>query len=91
VSNLFCVIAKNSVLKDLKKLQPKIKRRIRDLMLVLKADPIPYKKYDVKKLIGYENVFRIRMGKLRILYQIDWESRTIIVREIKPRGRVFYD
>jgi len=27
--------------------------------------------YDLKKLKGHENIFRIRKGKLRIIYRID--------------------
>jgi mRNA interferase RelE/StbE len=71
VSNLFYIKPKKSILKVLRKLPPKVKIKVKDLFYTLKRQPIPYKKYDVKKLIGYENTFRIRIGKLRILYFID--------------------
>jgi mRNA-degrading endonuclease RelE of RelBE toxin-antitoxin system len=35
-------------------------------MLTLKNDPIPFRKFDIVKLNGYENIYRIRIGDLRI-------------------------
>jgi len=45
------------------------------LFKILKSNPIPYKKYDVAKLKGYRNTYRIRLGKLRVIYEVDWAEK----------------
>ena len=42
---------------------------------------------DVKKLQGYENDYRLRVGNLRVLLCIDDEL--IIIKAILPRGQAY--
>ena len=42
---------------------------------------------DVKKLKGYENYYRLRVGELRVLYTL--EDENIIITDILPRGEVY--
>ena len=42
-----------------------------------------------KKLAGLSNAFRIRVGKIRIVYAIDWERRHVVVARIGFRGKVY--
>lgn len=42
---------------------------------------------DIRKLIGYENEYRLRVGDLRVLFTI--ENDIIIINDIKPRGQVY--
>ena len=49
--------------------------RIKEVLESLKLDPVPAKLYDVRKLEGSKNSFRIRVGKIRILYTIVWKER----------------
>ncbi|RLE92294.1 MAG: hypothetical protein DRJ55_04680 [Thermoprotei archaeon] len=51
------------------------KDRLIELFKILKSNPIPYKKYDVAKLKGYRNTYRIRLGKLRVIYEVDWAEK----------------
>jgi len=44
-------------------------KRIEDVLEILKIDPIPARLYDVKKLIGLKDTFRIRIGKIRLFTQ----------------------
>lgn len=48
----------------------KRKRKIKRTMLILKTDPIPFRKLDVCKLKGYDNTYRVRVGNLRIIYEV---------------------
>ena len=44
---------------------------------------------DVTKLAGVEDVYRIRSGDYRILYQIRDEEMLVIVARIAPRGQAY--
>ena len=66
-------------------LNPSVKARIREVLLTIKNDPVPYKRFDVVKLKGYRNVYRIRIGSIRIVYEVDWEGRRIILHYVGSR------
>ena len=43
----------------------------------------------MRKLRGYKDTFRIRVGKIRIVYSIDWGSKRIIVHFIGLREKAY--
>ena len=45
--------------------------------------------YDVKKLKGLENTYRIRIGDWRIVYFVDFEKKEIFVGSLLPRKKVY--
>jgi mRNA interferase RelE/StbE len=86
---LFEVNAKNSVLKVLRSLDSKRKERIKEVIVTLKENPVPFKMYDVAKLKGYDGMYRIRIGNLRMIYEVLWVERKIIIQKIEPRESVY--
>ncbi len=42
---------------------------------------------DIKKLQGYDNDYRLRVGDLRVLFEIADDAITI--KDIAPRGQVY--
>lgn len=56
------------------------KKRLKDAI-----EKIPFG--DIKKLTGFENEYRLRVGDLRVLFTI--ENNIITVNEIRPRGQVY--
>jgi len=70
-------------------LDPKIKDRIKEVILLLKQEPIPFRKTDVIKLRGYDSVYRVRVGALRIVYEVAWDRKTIVVQYIGPREKAY--
>jgi mRNA interferase RelE/StbE len=53
----------------------------------LMDNPVPH---NAKRLVGYEEpTFRIRIGKWRVLYRINYRRETIIVVKIDHRERVY--
>ena len=42
---------------------------------------------DIKKLQGFENDYRLRVGDLRVLFSIN--DDTIVINDILPRGQVY--
>jgi len=63
--------------------------KIREVLEYLKLDPVPAKIYDVRKMEGSNNSFRIRVGKIRILYTIIWHDKAILVSRIEKRGTAY--
>jgi mRNA-degrading endonuclease RelE of RelBE toxin-antitoxin system len=39
---------------------------------------------------GYENIYRIRIGKYRVIIVVDFDKRVIKVVKIDVRGRIGY-
>ena len=42
---------------------------------------------DVKKLKGYQNDYRLRVGNFRVLFSI--ENDIIVVKDVLPRGQAY--
>lgn len=39
---------------------------------VLKRNPAPVPEYDAKKLRGLKDIYRIRIGDIRMEYEVEW-------------------
>lgn len=67
-------------------LQESYKEKIRDALTDFKENPFshPY-----RKIRGKNNVYRIRVGKYRILYRIDEDRKIITVLKIDKRSRIY--
>lgn len=71
----------------LTKCENEIFERISSKIEILKQNPVPH---DAKRVLGYESpTFRIRIGKYRTLYRINYEEKRIIVVKIDKRERVY--
>ncbi len=66
--------------KSLKLLDEKIKDRIKEVLRKLTSFP---EGLDVKKLKGFKNKYRIRVGDYRIIVEV--QKGVIVVIEILPR------
>lgn len=86
---MFEVEAKRKTLKILKMLTVEKKNKIRELITTLKDDPLPFEKFDVAKLKGYENVYRVRIGDLRIVYEVKWDVKRVLIHFVGPRGKAY--
>ena len=83
---MYKVRIKKSANKDLDALDDKTYLRIDRNIQSLRNDPFPR---GVKKLTGEENRYRIRVGKYRILYEIDQKNKTIVIYRIKLRKTAY--
>ena len=70
----------------MKRLPRDVLRRLRIAIKALGADPRPH---GHKKLSGYENLYRIRVGQWRISYAIEDDQLIVLVIEIAPRGGAY--
>jgi mRNA interferase RelE/StbE len=86
---MFTLKTKRSALRKLAKIGNSQKQKIREVLLTLKNDPIPFKKADVCKLKGYDNIYRIRIGSLRLVYEILWNEKVILIHYVGPREKAY--
>lgn len=74
--------------KQFRKLPLNIQKRIQAKIDELAIEPRPN---GVKKLQGDDNLYRIRVGDYRIVYEIKDDVLLIIVIKIKHRSEVYKD
>jgi mRNA interferase RelE/StbE len=72
--------------KQLRRLSRGDQQRIAQAMLALVDDPLPR---GARKLTGYDDVFRIRIGHYRILYSLARRRLVILILKIGHRREVY--
>lgn len=74
------IIYTKSAKKNIKSLDDHIKDRIK-----IGIEKIPLG--DIKKLQGYSNLYRLRIGDYRVIYQV--QDEMIIIDAVLPRGEAY--
>ena len=64
-------------MKNIKSLDFRVKDRVKDGI-----EKIPFG--DIKKLQGYSNLYRLRIGDYRVIYEV-WDEG-IVIDAVLPRG-----
>jgi len=72
--------------KVFRRLPKTLLQRIRVAIGELAENPYPR---GYKKLSGYENLYRIRVGKWRISYAVENEQLIVLIVEVAPRGQAY--
>jgi mRNA interferase RelE/StbE len=80
------IVFKPSVEKDLRSLPKSVIVRVLRQIEVLKKNPFPRKSV---KLVGAEQLYRIRIGDYRVVYGVDKEDKEIMVHYIRHRREVY--
>jgi mRNA interferase RelE/StbE len=86
---LFRLSLKRRAVRFLERADARREAELRTLLATLKDEPVPVKTYDVCRLEGYEDVYRVRLGDLRVVYRVAWRERLVSVLYIGPRGRAY--
>ena len=86
---MFQVIASQKARKAIKKLPEHYKRRIIELLLIIRENPVPAEYYDIKKLKGHTDTYRARIGDMRVIYEILWDLKRVHVLLIEPRESAY--
>lgn len=74
------IIYTRQAMKNIKSIDSRVKGRVKTGI-----ENIPFG--DIKKLQGYSNIYRIRIGDYRVIYEI--EGETVIIDAILPRGEAY--
>ena len=86
---MFEIILSQRARKASKKQPDHYRRKIIDLLLILRENPVPAEYYDIKKLKGCVDTYRARLGNLRIIYEIIWNQRVVNILLIEPRETAY--
>ena len=73
--------------KDLNKLAREVAKK-----LIKKLQRLTYPfppNFDIDKLEGFESFYRLRVGKIRTTFEVDFETQEIWIRKIKYRGSAY--
>ena len=82
----FLIELKQSVRKELDALDDAVFSRIDGKIVELADNPRPV---GCKKLKGYKDLWRIRIGDYRVIYVIDNASRTVTIMHVAHRREVY--
>ena len=75
--------------KSLFKMPIHYQKRVKELINTLGSDAIPAEFYDIQKLQGREDEYRIRIGDIRVLYAVLWDEEQIEIYDITWRGKAY--
>lgn len=70
----------------LRRLPKDLLERLRAAIRGLATQPRPD---DCKKLVGYANLYRVRVGDWRIVYAIEDDALLVLILDISPRGDAY--
>jgi mRNA interferase RelE/StbE len=85
-ANRWRVIIHRKAEKTIKRLHGEMLKRTRQAIRSLAENPHPA---GYKKMVGYDNLYRIRVGDWRIIYAIEDDELIILVLEVAPRDRAY--
>ncbi len=63
---MFQVVVSRRARKSLEKLPSFYRRRVLELLFLLRENPVPADYYDVRKLKGYVDTYRARIGDIEL-------------------------
>ncbi|MFH1191919.1 MAG: type II toxin-antitoxin system RelE/ParE family toxin [bacterium] len=73
----------DKISKALKKFSAEEQNKIKEILAQIKSGIL--NGMDLKKLKGHDDIFRVRKGKMRILYRID-ENKEVYILAIERRS-----
>ena len=83
---MYKIIFSRKASKFVSNLKLAYKNKIKDILKLLKENPFAY---PYKKIKGENNIYRIRIGNYRVLYEVDKTKKRIIIIKIDKRGRIY--
>ncbi|MDW7776812.1 MAG: type II toxin-antitoxin system RelE/ParE family toxin [Methanosarcinales archaeon] len=85
---MYNVVLTNRAVKNFKKLPEELQNKCGEIFDDLEYSFAPIR-LNVKKLKGYENTYRIRIGSWRIIYKVDNNIKSIVIYDILPRKSAY--
>ncbi|VVC01153.1 Uncharacterised protein [uncultured archaeon] len=66
-----------------------MRERVNVFCETLQQIPVPFKSYDIKKVEGMDNIYRVRFGDFRVVYHIDELQHKIYIVKMERRENVY--
>jgi len=76
------VLIHPKVAKAIKDLPKALKVRLSEFIDALKDNPVPFRKFDIKKLKGQRDRYRVRLSDFRLTYEVDKKERLVMLLKI---------
>jgi len=86
---LFTVTISSRATRKLKKIPQHYLHRIKELLITLRENPVPTPTFDIVRIRGAKDTFRVRIGDIRIIYSVSWKDRYVYVLVIDWRERSY--
>ena len=84
----FSVAALKRVDKELVRIHPNDKKKVFKFLSKLVDSPFP-KGIDIMKMTGTESTYRVKIGKLRIIYTVLQKENRIIITRVRYRKTAY--
>ena len=85
---MYNVVLTKKAIKNFRKLPEDLQNRCGQIFDALNHSFAPIR-LNIKKLKGYENTYRIRVGSWRIIYRVNKNEKSIVIYDILPRNRAY--
>lgn len=82
----YSVLLRPAAIRDLKALPGNVRSRLEKALDDLKGNPRPT---GCKKLTGFDDEWRLRVGNYRILYLIDDDERQVLIARVAHRREAY--
>jgi mRNA interferase RelE/StbE len=86
---MFEVYFSNEARKQYRTLEPSFKERVNRIVKILSLEPFPRREFDLVKLHGVDDCYRIRIGNYRLIYNVNTAAREINILKIKQRESAY--
>ncbi|NJE26323.1 type II toxin-antitoxin system RelE/ParE family toxin [Thermococcus sp. MV5] len=83
---MYEIIFTKKAAKQVQTLEKAHMQKLKEILLSLRENPFSY---PYKKIRGEENIYRIRVGKFRILYEVNDKDHLVIIFKIERRERAY--
>ena len=80
------IVFKPAAQRDLKKLLPKMQKRLLKGIVALAENP---RIQGVEKLGGYEDLFRLRVGNFRVIFEVHEAEVVVLIVRIGDRKEIY--
>jgi len=85
---VYRVLLERRAEKELDTLEQLSRKRVVERILMLGKNP---RQLHAKKLEGFKNAWRLRIGNFRVIYEIDDREKKVLVYRIRERGSAYKD
>ncbi len=86
---MYTVLLSKKVIKFLHSLPSKQQKTIKSKFELLRSDPFHHSKLDLKKMKSKDELYRLRIGRIRFIYELDKEKVIILVFAGGKRGDIY--
>jgi len=85
----FKVLLHRQAERALYKLPKRVLRQVYDLISELELYPVPWRTWDIRKIRGEEDAYRVRLGRYRVIYWVDWTGKDVVILRIASRKKAY--